>query len=175
MKKKKYIILIITCVIAFLTGYYISMSLVAVYTNKKTIMIIVSILIGIALSYNTGKRVNEKIQKKEREKFNYRIKYIAQTQVCEFCMSELTIQRESKNIPNESGGEDFIITDVYKCDKCQYEICNNHLYKDDEKHREYFYCEIRNKGTIEGRQLEKGNLFNALCILDILDNKQKEK
>lgn len=174
-KIKKNLLLIISCVIAFVIGFYISMSLVTVYTTDKIIMVIVSILIGIALSFNTGKKVLEKMRKREREEFNRRIKYIAQTKVCEFCMSEIKVTRESQNIPNEKGEEDFIVTEVYSCEKCQYEVCNNHLYKHDEKQKEYFYCDIRKTGNIEPRKLEKGNLFSALCILDILDNKQKEK
>ena len=172
IKKIKKVVLIISCALSFIIMFYVFKNIVVMITSDIVAAIITSVLVGLVSAFNVGRLINSRYIKQEREENQKRIKYIAQTKNCEFCYSELKFDRKSEEITNEFNEKEYIIKEIYTCPKCHYVVSNNSLYRNINKKKVYKYCEIIDNGDIAQTQIEKGKLYNALCILDIIDNEK---
>ena len=172
IKKIKRIVLIISCPLSFIIMFYVFKNIVTMITRDRVAVISTSVLVGLVPAINVGRLINSRYLKQEREESQKRIKYIAQTKNCEFCYSELKFDRNSEEIANEFDEKEYIVKEIYSCPQCHYVVSNNSLYRNRSKKKVYKYCEIIDNGDIAQTQIEKGNLYNALCILDIIDNEK---
>ena len=170
VKKIRKLVLIISFIMTFIILYYIFRTVAMTMVGEGIALEAVSALVGFVGAYNVSKIIKSSHKKQENEENQKKIRYIAQTKNCEFCFSELKVERKSEELIDELAKKEYLVKELYVCPKCHYVVSNNILYKNNSKKKVYKYCEIIDYGDLQAEQVKKGALYNALCVLDIIDN-----
>lgn len=175
VKKVRKAVLIISFIITFIIVYYLFRTVTMTMIGNGLALEATSFLVGFAGAYNVSKIIKSSYKKQEKEENQKKIRYIAQTKNCEFCFSELNVERKSEELIDELMKKEYLVKELYKCPKCHYAVSNNTLYKNNAKKKVYKYCEIIDYGNLTAEQVKKGTLYNALYVLDIIDNDKCSK